>query len=171
MLRALRSVTSHGKTYYKWRFIFRFSNLNHPTTQKETMKCETSWLERSIWEHALIGVSFEPSKHLGRNHDLPFLLRCGSHKFNITAAKHIMQITALSRLKLPSLNRLAGNGQRRGLSVYDIFRYTLSIDRCAFLGYIYIYLIFIFTYSIMLEWIEGIVSFNFSCYICICFNA
>ena len=94
----------------------------------------------------MIGVSFEPSKHLGRNHDLPFLLRCGSHKFNITAAKHIMQITALSRLKLPSLNRLAGNGQRRGLSVYDIFRYTLSIDRCAFLGYIYIYISYIHIY-------------------------
>ena len=65
---------------------------------EQIVKCGSFWLEPSIWEHALIGVSFEPSKHLGRNHDLPFLLRCGSDKFNITAAKHIMQITALSRI-------------------------------------------------------------------------
>ena len=67
---------------------------------EQIVKCGSFWLEPSIWEHALIGVSFEPSKHLGRNHDLPFLLRCGSDKFNITAAKHIMQITALSGLKI-----------------------------------------------------------------------
>ena len=75
------------------------------------MKCESFWLEPSIWEHALIGLSFEPSKHLGRSHDLAFLLKCGSHQFNIIVTKHIMQITALSGLKLPSLNRLAEDGQ------------------------------------------------------------
>jgi hypothetical protein len=36
---------------------------------EQIVKCESFWLEPSIWEHALIGVSFEPSKHLGRSHE------------------------------------------------------------------------------------------------------
>jgi hypothetical protein len=89
---------------------------------EQIVKCESFWLEPSIWEHALIGVSFEPSKHLGRSHESwpGFLVEMrkspiGYYRDKTHYANHCSQWAKNSLLSI-GLLRMARGGVGGGVS-------------------------------------------------------